>query len=377
MSKKPIYLFILCVSFAIIQACGPEEFPINNEIPETRSFFLGFTAFPFDLGPEAEQISHQNALQNGDIYLSHLDHGVPWEEALNGDPFPDEIQGTLNLAKQVGGKHKVYLSATPTSSDRISLANYWNNDGRNQPLPEAWLGRSFDDSLVITAYINYCTRIIGEVNPDYFAYAIETNASFQENDEAFKQFKVLADTVYKSLQAIFPDLPIFLTLQDQAFNKDGGELLDISRSLLEHSDFIAMSTYPYWDYDDPDRDADPELFPNDWLSEFKALDPNKPFAITETGFIAEDLNISELDVQIKGKEKWQADYVQKLFRSATFMEAEFVMWFVYRDYDLFYENTPDAPFFFKIWKDIGIEDGNGNARPAKDTWITWRDLPKN
>lgn len=372
------YPFAFAILPFIVFACNkPEQTQISKEsdLPDTRSFFMGFTAFPYDLTAAAINETYANVSRDGDIYLNHLDHGVPWNEALDGDPFPQEVQQTLEEAVNAKGTNqKFFLTATATNQERTGLANYWNNDGTHQPLLDQWRSRTFDDPLVIQAYLNYCKRIIDVSNPDYFAYGIEINSGFLNNMQEFEAYLVLADSVYRNLKELYPNLPIMLTFQDQAFNKSRSELLEITKSMLPFSDYIAISSYPFWQYDFPGRDANPALLQSDWLADFRLLAPDKPFAISEGGYIAEDLIMDSFGVRIKGTEDWQRDYLDKLLNHANDLNAEFICWFVYRDYDRLYETFPTD--IMKIWRDTGLLDGDGNTRPAYDRWLEWKDLPK-
>lgn len=366
--------FILIVVLLI--SCSSDEGPLTE--PElTRSFYMGFTAFPYDNTVDAQLDTFGEVTQNSDVFLNHLDHGVPWDEALNDAPFPSEVAGALQATKSgLAPDTKILLTATPTNQTRERLAEYWNNDGSHQPLPTFWQGKTFDDPDVINAYTKYCKRIIDEVQPDYFAYGIEVTAAFTKEDAAFSQFLTLAQAVYVSLKTNYPNLPVFLTFQDRSFNNTNQELLEITEMLLPYSDYIAMSTYPFLNYLDLKQDANPDLISDTWLKDFRDLDTSKPFAITETGFCAEDLVIENLGVNVKATVAWQADYLTKLFQLSNDLEAEFVAWFVYRDYDLLYDKTPNPPDIFKVWRDNGLLDGAGNPRPAHTVWREWLNLPK-
>ncbi len=368
----------LAILFLFFTACVKNNtidntFPIDYTIPEERSFYMGFTAFPYDLSMDALNQSYANQVQNGDLLLTHFDHGVPWNEALNGLPFPSQVQEDIDRAvENKTPYHKILLTATPTNSSRDQLAGYWNNNGSHQPLPPPWNSYTFKTPEVISAYTNYCKRIIDAIQPNYFAYGIEINASFLENTSAYDNFMILAQQVYDTLKHDYPNLPIFLTFQDQSFNKDKKELANITKMMMDYSDIMAVSTYPYWQYNYPKRDANPTLFPNNWLQEMKNIAPNKPFAISETGYCAENLILNEYGVKIVGTEKWQADYTQKLFIEAQKLNAMFIAWFIYRDYDHLYQKIPSTTL--KIWKDTGLEDENGTLRPAHIVWDEWRNL---
>lgn len=380
---KTIWYFIRCMSVSFLifstHACQKETIqPQDTESPvDYRSFYMGFTGFPYDLTSAALQKTYKDVNEHGDIYLNHLDHGVPWQEALVGAPFPNEVQTTLYEAVEARRPgNKFFLSATATSQERNKIANYWNDHGTHQPLSGHWMDMPFDDPMVIKAYLNYCRRIIDFSDPDYFAYGIEINASFRENSRAFKAYLTFADTVYHTLKNEYPNLPIMLTFQDQSFVNSRNELMELTSRLLPYTDYIAMSTYPFWQYDYPKRDADPTLFAVDWLKDFRALDPNKPFAISETGYNAEDLVIDNFGVRIRGTEEWQKEYVLKLLRQAEELKASFVCWFVFRDYDLLYDKYYSQDDLTKIWRDNGLIDGLGHERPAFQVWKNWKKLAK-
>jgi len=371
---KWIY-FVLAL--ALLLSCSETDDTKQELEVETRSFLMGFTAFPYDLTIEAQSDTYEQVAGLSDIFLAHLDHGIPWDEALNDLPFPSEVQNTLDAIK-IGlvPNTKVLLTTTPTDQNRKDINRYWNNNGSHQPLSSFWQNKTFDDPDVISAYIKYCKRIIDAVQPDYFAYGIETNASFRKDDGAFAQFLTLAEIVYSTLKTDYPDLPIFLTLQDRSFENSHTELLETSKILIQFSDYLAMSSYPFLDYSNLQRDANPELFEDNWLQDFRNLDTSKPFAISETGFCAEDLVIDNLGISVKASAAWQNDYLIKLFNSANTLDAEFVAWFVFRDYDRLYDKIQNPPDIIRVWRDNGLLDGQGNQRPAYRSWQEWKALKK-
>jgi hypothetical protein len=82
----------------------------------------------------------------------------------------------------------------------------------------------------------------------------------------------------------------------------------------------------------------------------------KPFAVAETAWPAETK---------------QRLYVQQLLAEADGLEVAFVNWVFTRDYDDFWETQlqylPSAPLI-RLWKDTGLFDGRGRARPALTPW---------
>ncbi len=367
---KFIKFSIIIIFTSVFWHCQNLE-PIDST-SGNRSFLMGFTPFPYDNTLEALNQTYEHILQDGDLVLVHFDNGVPWNEALNDQAFPDDVQFNINTAiHTITDNHKIFLTVTPNHIDRETLAHYWNDQGTQQPLPSPWDTYHFDTPEVITAYIKYCKRLIDTIKPDFFAYGIEVNGGLRENTPDYTAFTKLADTVYKRLKQDYPQLPVLMTFQDQSYNKTKTEVLEITRKLLAYSDMVAVSTYPFWLYDQNNSPSDPENIPDQWLTEMRDLAPEKPFVISETGYIAEDLVIPAYQVNIIGTPQWQAQYVQKLLNKAQLLKAHFVCWFVYQDYDLLYEHIDNPPPYFLVWKDNGLRDGLGQPREGLSIWRYW------
>ncbi len=392
MKRQFSFLLLLAALLAATLACGestpkatptpfPGEYPLPA-LPESRSFRLGLQPFPHALTAEAGQQAHEYVSRHADLLFYHFDRGVPWPEALAGGPWPqnflDEIQP---MAEKRRDYEKLYLAITPNQPERDQLALYWGEKSDGQPLPPDWENKSFDDPDVLVAYLNFARFMIDTFQPDYFAYGIEVTCSTADPEAPeFAAYLTLAQQVYTTLKAEYPDLPIFHTICTGSFDTDSLDvLMEAGRRALAYSDYVAISTYPYWVVPGMKiRQADPADLPRDWFAQWAALAPEKPFAISETGYIAEDMVISEYNVHIQGNPIWQADYVAFMLHSLSALSGEFVAWFVPRDYDQLYDQLQEmhlASPAWLIWRDNGLWDADGNPRPALDIWDAWLKIP--
>ncbi len=354
------------ISSVLISVWSPQQRP-----------YMGFTAFPYDISQQALEDTYGFISGNADLLTFHLDNKVPWPEALAGDHdyHPNVIREIDSMIANIPPGHLLYVSTTPQNQARAGgLADYWaETDGL--PLPSGWENKSLDDPEVVAAFTNWCRYLILRFDPDYFAYGIESNAGFSgSGDPALHQMRALAQSVYTTLSSEYPALPIFLTVQTASFESEGQEFLDLTSDLLEYSDLVAVSSYPYLipDPDGPLTFGDPKEIPNDLLSRIADLAPHKPFAVAETGYIAETLDIPDLGIYQEGRASWQAAYVLLLMHELRSLDAEFVVWFVPRDHDLMNERlerlgVETGPIFL-LWRDTGMLDGDGNARPALRAW---------
>ncbi len=339
-------------------------------LPDNRSFYMGFTPFPYDFTTEAINDTYDLINEKGDIIAHHLDEGVPWIEALNNEPYHQNVLAQLNIRlDETDYGKKVYLAITPISQGRDNLALYWSEE-ENMPLPTGWETKEFDDPDVINSYTNHCRFMINEFKPDFFAYGIEVNGLYLNNPNLFDNYINFNDSVYSILKIDYPNLPIFLSFSVSELTDDN--LLAIE-DLLPYTDYMAVSYYPYMG-----GITNPNDIPDNWYQPLIDLDPEKPFAIAETGFLAETLILEDYDMTFEGKPTWQNTYVDRLLQDMNKLDTELVIWFVSRDYDLAWEEMEDAGFdeLFKMWKDTGLVNGDGVDRIAMDVWKSWLGLDK-
>ncbi len=326
---------------------------------------MGFTDFPHALSIDALVEAYGVIERDGDLAAMHFDSGIPWPEALSGAPYAQQYLDELNgKAGIVPDGHVVYLAITPISFGRDGLAVY-HGATANEPLPAPWDGYGFDEPDVIKAFIAHAKLMIDLYSPDYFAYAIEANALYDNRPEDWPAFLALAEAVYTSTKASHPELPVFVTLQAEWFHRDPTAQADAITQLLPFTDLIALSSYPFID------ELDADEIPETYFSEITALAPDKPFAIAETSWPAENVD-DPYPVVLPGSEDKQRLYVERLLNEAEELDAEFVTWFFTRDFDDQWDNVlvshPSAPTL-RLWKDTGLYDGEGTPRAGLSVWL--------
>jgi hypothetical protein len=355
--------------------------PAEEQLPPTRTFYMGVTPWPHAYTLEAINEVYENIENHTDMIAHHFDDGVPWPEAHDSLSYHANVESQLSeRTSRLQPGQKVYLAICPLGSDRCGLAGYWGEES-DMERPGVWLNRNFDDPEVITSYINFCNDLISRFNPDYFNYGVEVNEGWTDVSEPdFQKFLTFLNQVYTSIKNDNPDLPVFVSIT-RHFSELTQAQLDIYTAVLQYSDYVAVSTYPFLAAPTISSNiADPEYLPSDWFSSIAALAPAKPFAIAETAYIAETLSIPEYGLNIKGTSPYQADYVRFLFNEMNNLNGEFAVWFVMRDYDqlwAYLEDAGMAPPIMKVWKDCGLINGGGGHRESMKVWDAWLGLPKN
>jgi len=338
----------------------------------TRSFALGFTDFPHAATAQAVADAYAVIARDADLVALHFDDGVPWQEALAGAPYDSGWVGELaRKAASIPAGHLRYLAITPIALSRDRLADHRGASG-NEPLVPPWDTLSFDAPQVIAAFTAHAKNLITVFEPDYFAYAIEANILAAADPVGWSKFVTLARALYASVKADHPALPIFVTLQADWFHGDPvGQAAAIAQ-VIPYTDVIAVSTYPFA------VQPDPLALRPDHFAALAALAPTKPFVVSETGWPAEDVT-APYPVVIPSDDTNQRRYVERLLADAEALSAGFVVWFFTRDFDDLWDAQlqflPGASLF-RLWKDCGLYDGAGGARPALTTWRGALALPR-
>jgi hypothetical protein len=330
---------------------------------------MGFTPFPYAISEEALKTVDEYLARDGDLVVMHFDNGVPWQEASDGTEYPAALRADVDraVAAADAGQTRV-LQFTPISFLRDGLAA---NVG-NAPLQAPWDTREFDDPAVIEAFAAYAHWLIDRTEPDYVNYAIEANLLFEKSPEQWEALLRLMAPVYAELKSDYPDISFFVSIQVEAMAKAPEAQQAAIAQMLAYSDLVAVSTYPFV------TGVGVASIPDDLLSSVAALAPEKPFAISETAWPAEDLG-SPYPAVVKSTPEDQRDYLAWLLDECERLACRFVNWFVVRDYDALYAETfgPDDPLaaIARIWRDTGLYDEDGRERPALQLWLQWLERP--
>lgn len=332
----------------------------------SRFFHMSFTTFAYTATDEAKRYTYDAIGEHADTIFFHFDEGVPWKEVYNKEPYPPEVEAALDERQRLApAGHKIIVAATPLNGDRSGLAGTWST-GTNQPRFGIFREKTYDDLEVMDTYTQFCKDLIERFKPDYFIYGIEVNLLGKNKPDEWEPFAKLMKHTYGQLKAAYPELPVAFSVQlGDFYENEKADRRNLAQ-LVEFTDFLAVSSYPY-------PYAGSKL-PDDYFSAFRTLAPDKPFAVAETGMIAEDLAVG--DVKLNSNEEDQNRYVNTLLNAAQKENALFVNWFLIRDYDEFMKLLgPGASPIWLYWRDTGLIDGGGKPRSGLNTWKQWLELP--
>lgn len=339
----------------------------------TRSFEMGFTPWPFDATPAAIDATWSAVHANGDLVSQHLEEGVPWPEAASGAPFPPALEALLADRKRRANGARQLLALNPLDLSRTRLAAL-RTEKINAPLTAPWSGYALDDPAVIAAYLAYVKRVADALEPAYIQTGVEVNLLRRDVDAAaWARLVRLQCAVYQGLKAARYTQPISVSFVSTPFykpekydkNPDVAGQIAALRDIEPCVDMIAWSVYPFV------SGLLAESIPDDYFASFLDL-TTKPQAISESGYPAESWSLPGGPTWSGTPEK-QRRFTDLLLGAAASHALRFVIWFTTRDYDALWARPPAEGGLGKdslslVWRDTGLLDASGAARPALARW---------
>jgi hypothetical protein len=320
---------------------------------------MGFQDFAYDKTDKGAKNTYAFLRENADIVCLQFGADCPWQEAYDGEPFPQVLQDKMKERRDgVGADTRIYLEISPLDMGRAAMGGTNMDDFEDKP---------FDDPMVKQAYLAYARGMVEFFEPAFLCIGIEVNELAGNSPQLWPGYVELHKYIYATLKEEHPDLPVFatMTLHNMLAEKSKGneERLEQLRALLPYNDVAGISFYPFLgDHRDPD--APTKNF--NWIRNFVG---DLPIAITETAYPAESLSLETWDINIPASPADQVDYLQTVFNMAERDEYLFVINFAYRDYDIWWEKEKDKwDDWVKAWKDTGILDGQGVPRPSFELW---------
>jgi len=336
--------------------CESEERLSNlNE----RNFGMGFTTWPYGATSESVENTYSFISKNASIYAEHLDNKIPWDSWIKNEPLPEGFLNDVTSRKQkrVNGLD-LLLSVSVLNSNRTNIIEDYQGN-----IPEY---QQLDDPAIVNAYVAHLNYLIDQLEPDYLIISIESNELLIKTPSKWPEFKRLMKNVKSQIAQNHPNLPLSesITLHNwyapEVENPDA--FIDEIQNYISDYDFAAISFYPFFKGQKTSEDFQLAF---DFLHE----NTNKTIAFVETTMIAEDLEVSGLNLAIDGNECSQKIYLESLLLNAEEQDYEFIIWWAHRDYDALWETFDESiKDLGKIWRDTGLLDEEGNERQSYKLW---------
>lgn len=343
----------------------------SDPVAETRSFYMGVTPWPADFTVAEVDTAYRFINDHCDIVSHHFDDGIPYEEAFYNRPMPSVfVQDVSTRKTKTAAGKKILLSISALGLSRTAKPEYYSNAPATDSIKNYWRQLPYDDSKMVTVYVNYVSWLIEQLPPVYVNFGVESNSA-NWNPAEFQRYKNFLSQVYPRLKAKYPALPFFISFMvdetTEGFNYAG--------QLIPYTDFIGLSAYPYVTVSSSaGGNTNPQLFPANYFEKFANLAANKPLAFAETGYIAEDLVVPSFSLNKQGNAGWQQDYLERVLKFCNDRKAKLFIWFCSKDYDAGNARLRSLNLYqdlFGLWEDTGLKDELGNERPSYKSWLQW------
>ncbi|MBD3402494.1 hypothetical protein GF420_06340 [candidate division GN15 bacterium] len=353
-------------------ACSDDDNPTGGgdiDTTNARSYYLGYTPFPYDVTSQAVQYSYSRIAAETDIVAHHFDDGIPWPEALRGEAFHSNIMNDWqHRVDAAPAGHAIYLALTPISINRDDLAPY-KGESPDMALPSPWDSYGFDHDSVKVAYTSYCRRAIDFFSPEFVAIGIEVNllAKSDTGNLMWADYVELHRHVYQQLKGEYPSLPIMVSftgmdLIDGFTDADHAVQSQAFADVIGYTDYYGLSMHTVISAFMADS------LPPRVLDSVFSLS-GKPIAICETSYPAESFSVLGGSLQFNGSPTKQDQFFADLFTACDQYGCEFIINFVIRDYDALWLAMGSPDDINKLWRDTGFYDEDGNARPVLTRWL--------
>jgi hypothetical protein len=360
----------LLISLLLLASCSKTE-------TQTRSFEMGVTPWPADFTSTELDNAYSFINNHCDIVSHHFDEGIPFQEAFNQTGWSTElVQDVTTRKTKTKAGRKILLSVAPLAGDRKTKAGYHTKSTTIADSTKTrWQQMPFNDSRIITAYVNYVSWLIDQLQPNYVNYGVESNVTTWDAQQ-FGLYKIFVAQVYAQLKIKYPNIPMMNSfIVDETSNG-----YTYAQQLLAYTDIVGLSAYPYVTVSSSaNGNTDPKNFPANYFEKWMELDNRKPFAFAETGYIAEPLSIPSYSLNKQGNDAWQAAYLEKVLQLSNDRKATFFIWFCAKDYDAGNNTLRRLGLYndvFSLWQDTGLFDENARERPTYKSWLNWMQRTK-
>ncbi|MDQ8180650.1 glycosyl hydrolase 53 family protein [Pelagicoccus sp. SDUM812005] len=328
---------------------------------------VGIMPFPPDITAEAVDACRSVVSSNGDLYIVQLDNGIPWEAALSGDGYDKKLLDEWKSHRNSRSSHQdLYLAIAPLKMDR----SYWA-DGYDGALAPKWVRDAGElNDQMVAAYINYTLEAVEYFGPDYLNVGVEAGELAEKDAALWRQMELLYARTYDAVKARYPDLMVGMSFTLPVLMAEGN--LEKSKAVIEKSDFVGVSFYPYLDdFYRSTSGIQLEGPPDQWRKPLNWLAENvsKPIAICETAYSSEDVVVKAWNLDMSASPDLQVEYVEDLARYAARDNYLFTVFFLPIDYDRLAAKLPESVDIMALWQSTGFFDMNYFPKPA---WYSYR-----
>ena len=333
---------LLAVTLALAAAgCSGKADPPAHAPEPLKGFGLSPRGFPLDYGQFPAFFAEIGQLPNGAAMFNGA-----WYDAA----------GTAGTAPAAA---TVVEDAAATSHFTPIVVFGWRTGPGAYLLAPSGGSNDWTNATTRAAFQSMLTAFAAAKHPPYVFLGNESDFYFEEQPGDYANWIAAYNSAYDAIKAASPATRVGPVFNFEHLSGTGALVgFDTARwqALDDHDfsrvDLVALTVYPFFHY------AAPESVPSTYLDAVTSHLQGKPFAITETGWPAE--NLGALDPAWDTSTAAQVTYVAQLQTALSGKGARFVNW-------LYLNPMVDpggSPTEWKEFGSISVRDDAGAERPA-------------
>ena len=214
------------------------------------------------------------------------------------------------------------------------------------------------DPAEVEAFTTVAVAIAETHEPGFMVGGAEINRIWEQHPANYEAFVAAWPALYEAIKAVSPDTVLGTAFQYE-FLRGAGYLSgqtrapqwDLLDAFRQHSDFVAFSSYPYFDFETPGA------VPTGYYSD-AAERAGLPIAFTELGWPSRPLSTFP-ESGYGGSEAEQTVFAQRFLELIDGLDVRFALWSFQHDL-----GEPGGPAF----ESIALRENDGTPKPVLEVW---------
>ena len=339
---------IISVSFV---ACTDENKSSQSSSSTVRGFSLSPQGFPLDYSQITAFFDEVKTFGR----ISVMWNGAWRDDAVNGSDA-----GTVPAAATAIAQNAETYNYTPVA------VFGWRSGSTLYIKVPANLTNDWSNSNAITAFATMLTTYASTHHPTYVFLGNESDFYYEQDATDYARWITAYNTLYDAVKAASSNTrvgPVFNVEHMSGAGALTGWTTPFWSAIDSHDfskiDIVGLTLYPWFQF------STASSVPSNYLDTVISHLNGKPFAITETGWPAE--NLGGLNPAWETSETAQQTYVARLASMVAGKNVAFVNWlFLYDMVD-----PGGSPTEWKLFGSVSLRQTDGTKRLSYSSWASF------
>lgn len=353
--KQTLSRIVLFAALAAAAGAGCQSRPTQPRPPGTRTYRMGFSAFPPRLTIPEVLRTVDSVQRHADGYLMELD--VPWAALLADTSAAFLVRRDQLPLAQLFRQKNIPIVVT------LDVANGLDRARESRVLDS--LKRSISEPAVQQVYREYVLAFDSIVHPDWLALAMETNLiRAAAPDSVYRAVVTMTNAAAAQLRASGSSTTLMVSVQVETawgrLGTSGFQGIARDRADFPFVQAVGLSSYPYLG-----GFTAPEDIPIDYYARLMQGATPLPMLVVEGGWSSGSVG------SVSSSPALQARYIRRQAQLADAASLVGVYQITFTDLDL--SGIPQPPgSILPLFAQLGLVDTAYRPKPALAVWDSVR-----